>query len=648
MAGGSGMRQVGAAGRQPEDVAATPDAGPTIALDKRGGDAWAWEKRLSGACPGCPPDAAIELRVGDRAFPAEQDGDVFAATVRFDPGPNAVVAVATLPDGSELRSQPVVYDVKLAPRPTARLALRIEGDRVLFDATASAPSDCDGAPIRAWWVGAPLELAVLAPGLVAASVPTVDGEYYATLTVEDEAGRKDEAAACFVVEHGAARVPDPVHERAAWIAPAVVYGVVPRNFDPPGFAGVAARLDDLRDLGVTALWFSPITRTPPGLFGYEVTDYFQTNPAYGTRDEFKALVDAAHARGIRVLIDFVPNHTSAEHPYFRDAAAFGEGSAYWDFYDRDAGGNPTHYFTWTHLPNLNYDHPEVRRFMLEAMTFWVREIGVDGFRVDAVWGIQERRPDWLVDLLADINRIKPDSLLIAEASARDPFWFELGFDAAYDWTEELGRWAWGEALGGVAPIGEAMVEALTNSGTGYHPEALVMRFLNNNDTGARFVTTYGPGFYKSALAMLLTLPGLPCLFTGDEVGAEFEPYATAGPIAWDDPNHLRPYVKELIALRRGTPALHSRRWLPLAVEPAAPCFGYLRLADDPAAAPVVVLLNVSATDVEAIVTLPAEAGLFGGTMTDLLTDETLAPPADGAFSATLPGWGVRVVAHDRA
>jgi cyclomaltodextrinase / maltogenic alpha-amylase / neopullulanase len=218
----------------------------------------------------------------------------------------------------------------------------------------------------------------------------------------------------------------------------------------------------------------------------------------------------------------------------------------------------------------------VARFMMEAFSYWVREFGIDGFRVDAVWGIKERNPEWLTTFLAEMNRIKPDSLLIAEASARDEFYFEQGFDAAYDWTDELGHWAWSDALGGIAPIGEAMVDVLTDGGQGYHENALVMRFLNNNDTGQRFVSTYGVDFYRIALAMLLSLPGLPCLYSGDEVGAEFRPYSQTEPIDWKDHNGLRDHTKKLIALRRGTPALHSRESLPLSVEPATPLFAYQR------------------------------------------------------------------------
>jgi glycosidase len=358
-------------------------------------------------------------------------------------------------------------------------------------------------------------------------------------------------------------------------------------------------------------------------------------------------------------MDFVPNHTSIEHPYARDATANGEASTYWDYYDRDPGGNLTHYFDWAHLPNLNYDNPEVGRFMMEAFSYWVREFGVDGFRVDAVWGIKERNPEWLTAYLEEMNRIKPDSLLIAEASARDEFYFEQGFDAAYDWTDELGHWAWGDALGGIAPIGEVMVDVLTDGGQGYHEDALVMRFLNNNDTGPRFLTTYGVDFYRTALAMLLTLPGLPCLYTGDDVGAEYQPYAQSGPIDWTDHHELREVTEKLIALRRGTPALHSPEWLPLAVEPATPLFAYLRTGRGVGSResgvgsthlrPVVVLLNFSGSDVEAVTDLPDDtSALFGdGELTDLWSGDLVPAAASGRVTVTVPGWGWRFLTRTR-
>ena len=107
-----------------------------------------------------------------------------------------------------------------------------------------------------------------------------------------------------------------------------------------------------------------------------------------------------------MLLDFVPNHTSDQHPWFVDAQANGPASVYWDYYDRDADGQPTHYFDWTNLPNLNYSNPEVERFMLEAFSYWVREFGVDGFRTDACWGVKERKPDFWPKWRRELKRIK--------------------------------------------------------------------------------------------------------------------------------------------------------------------------------------------------------------------------------------------------
>ena len=177
-----------------------------------------------------------------------------------------------------------------------------------------------------------------------------------------------------------------------------------------------------------------------------------------------------------------PEPLRHEHPYFQHALQHGKASPYYDFYDRDDQGNYTYYFNWTHLPNLNYDNPQVRRWMAEALSYWIREFDVDGYRVDAIWGVKQRRPDFWPEMRAELQRIKPDILLIAEASARDPYYVQQGFDAAYDWTDELGHWAWENVFEEPTGIAQRLHAALTNDGKGYGPDSLIFRFLNNNDT----------------------------------------------------------------------------------------------------------------------------------------------------------------------
>jgi glycosidase len=410
---------------------------------------------------------------------------------------------------------------------------------------------------------------------------------------------------------------------------------------------VTEKLDYLQDLGVNALWLAPINASPPGDYGYAVMDYFELNPRYGTKEDLNRMIQQAHAWGIRVLMDWVPNHSSAEHPYFQDTLKRGTRSPYWDFYDRDETGAPTHYFSWSKLPNLNYDNPEVQRWMIEASAYWVREFDIDGFRVDVAWGIKERKPEFWPIWRRELKRIKPDLLLLAEATAREPYYFENGFDVAYDWTAQLGHWAWEHVFGSCENtlLTYNLHSALVNRPDGFHPDALIFRFLNNNDTGTRFITIHGLGMTKVATAMLLTLPGIPCLYTGDEVGEAFRPYDDPQPLTWKEMHKgLRDYHKRLIDLRKSIPSLHSRHWLPLEVEPHQQVYGYMRYLA-PADQPVLVLLNFFDQVAQVEVRLPAEfqALLEGSFLTDVLAGEQISITTSQPMRVRVPALSARIL-----
>jgi glycosidase len=350
------------------------------------------------------------------------------------------------------------------------------------------------------------------------------------------------------------------------------------------------------------------------------------------------MVQAAHQRGIRVMMDFVPNHSSDQHRYFQDTLTNGRESPYWDFYDRDESGVHTHYFHWTYLPNLNFNNPLVDNWITEAFAYWVREFDVDGFRVDVAWGIRQRNPEYWPRWRKALKRIKPDLLLLAEAGARDEYYFTEGYDSAYDWTDELGHWAWEHVFDDPALLTERLHDALTQGGKGWHRDALIFRFLNNNDTAERFLTRYGLDMTRVATALLLTLPGVPCVYTGDEIGAEFLPYKNPEPIGWDgDPHHLRPYHQKLIALRKTIPALYSRQWAILPVEPRQQVYAYLRTAED-GAQPVLVLLNFGDTPAEAALQLPDGFDAFKDhqALFDLLSEQNVPVSGQNRLSVQIP------------
>lgn len=349
-----------------------------------------------------------------------------------------------------------------------------------------------------------------------------------------------------------------------------------------GFAAIEARLPAIAALGANAILLSPVTAASPGDFGYAVTDEFHLRTRFGSPAQLRSLIDAAHAMGLRVLLDMAANHLSDQSFYYRDAQRRGRESPYYGWFERDRGGRAMHYFDWTHLENLNYGDPAMRAYMLGAFSHWLADYRVDGFRLDAAWAVRERDPRFWPELRARLASIDPDVVLVAEASARDGYYASHGFDAEYDWTSRPGQWAWDGVFapaGGVPDLARLRA-ALTNNDRGYPQRTLLLRFLDNNDTGERFITRYGVGVTRVATELLFTLPGIPLIYDGEEVGAAFQPYDEGPPIAWRDPDDLTPLYARLSRERRRVPALTAPRLEMLATSYDRQVLTYLRPSAD--------------------------------------------------------------------
>ncbi len=224
----------------------------------------------------------------------------------------------------------------------------------------------------------------------------------------------------------------PSPASAEWWRQAVIYQVYPRSFaDASGdgigdLPGVTSRLDHLARLGVDAIWLSPFYRSPQADAGYDVADYRQIDPLFGTLADFDELLERAHLRGMRIIVDLVPNHTSDEHEWFQAALAAGPGSPERERYifregkgengelppnnwesifggaawtrTTDPSGEPGQWYLHmfdTRQPDLNWDHPEVRAEFEDVLRFWL-DRGVDGFRIDVAHGMVKAPglPDW--------------------------------------------------------------------------------------------------------------------------------------------------------------------------------------------------------------------------------------------------------------
>ncbi len=207
-----------------------------------------------------------------------------------------------------------------------------------------------------------------------------------------------------------------------------IYEVNTRQYTPSGtFKAFETHLDRLKDLGVGIIWFMPIhpigLKNRLGTLGspYSVKDYLQVNPEFGTLDEFKALVDSIHAKGMYVIMDWVANHTAWDNALTQSHP---------EWYVTDAGGNftPPTGTNWSDVIQLDYSQQGLRNYMINAMIYWIEEVDVDGFRCDAVSFMP--RNFWS-DAIDELKQIKPELLMLAEDDGVQ--YRSLGFDMAYAW-----------------------------------------------------------------------------------------------------------------------------------------------------------------------------------------------------------------------
>jgi glycosidase len=350
-------------------------------------------------------------------------------------------------------------------------------------------------------------------------------------------------------------VPDVSQQSARsspeWIRRGVVYEIFPRDFSPSGdFAGVTAQLDRLQQLGVTILWLMPIQPLgqlhKKGTYGspYAVRDYAAINPDYGTSASLHTLIEAAHAHGMKIIIDLVANHTSW------DSVMMSEPS----FYKHEGGRIISPEPDWEDVAQLDYDNPKLRQYMVAMMSKWIREYNLDGFRCDAASYLPTSFWEEARDAL---ERIKPDIVMLAEAD--QPDLVVHAFDVDYDWklSDVLER-----VINGDAPAA-ALSAAWHNEVARYPRGALRMRFSDNHDK-RRAISRFGEPAARAASALMLTLDGVPMLYNGMEVGDAGESASPALfeklPIYWDSESlrpWFRPFYAALIKLRKTYAAFTS-------------------------------------------------------------------------------------------
>lgn len=297
-------------------------------------------------------------------------------------------------------------------------------------------------------------------------------------------------------------------EHLEWSRNAVIYEVNTRQYTPEGtFSAFETHLPRLKELGVDILWFMPIhpisETNRKGTLGsyYAVTDYKAVNPEFGTSDDFKHLVDKAHEMGLKVILDWVPNHTGWDNQWITDNP---------EWFATDEKGEIIAPYDWTDVAKLDYENQDMRAAMIDAMRFWVQEFDVDGYRCDVA---HEVPVDFWNDARKELDKVKAVFML---AEAEKPELLEHAFDMDYGW--ELMH-----IMNGVAKNEKTADDIYTyiqKLDTLICPDAYKMNFITNHDenswNGTEF-ERYADGANTFAVITYM-LNGMPLIYTGQETG----------------------------------------------------------------------------------------------------------------------------------
>ncbi len=333
-----------------------------------------------------------------------------------------------------------------------------------------------------------------------------------------------------------------------WTYNTVVYEMNVRQYTPEGtFAAAAQQLPRLQELGIDILWLMPIhpigVKERKGSLGsyYAISDYCAVNPEFGTMDDFRKFLSAAHELGLNVIIDWVANHTSPDAKWINERPA--------DWYVRDSLGNTIVQYDWTDIAKLNYENADMRAEMERSMRFWLEQ-GIDGFRCDMA---MEVPIDFWQQTYAKLRADYPEMYLLAEGE--DPVLHENAFDSSYSWELHhlLNAIARGEK--GV----KELKEYIAKDDETVPDEAFRLMFTSNHDENSWAGTEFERmGDAVRVMAMLtFTLPqGQPLLYTGQEIGFDHRfLFFEKDPIpAWEQ-NEWTAFYKELIGIRHDNPAL---------------------------------------------------------------------------------------------
>lgn len=380
----------------------------------------------------------------------------------------------------------------------------------------------------------------------------------------------------------------------SWIMQGNIYEVNTRQYTPEGtFKAFEKHLDRLKEMGVQTLWFMPINpislkdrKRDSSQLGsyYAVADYRKINPEYGNMDDWKTLVKHAHDMGFKVIIDWVPTHSGADHYWLNTQP---------DFYIKDSLGNPISQYDWTDTRKLNYSNPKLVDSMIDCMKFWIKESDIDGFRCDVAGEVPDA---FWSKAIPELKKMK-NILMLAEGDK--PSLHKDGFDMSYAWEDfaTMVKIAKGKT------VATALDSVINKNDTVFDANKIRMYFTSNHDENSWNQADFGtmPGEIHAPFAVLTqTIKNtVPLIYGGQE-----EPFLDSLKFFTKDTITFEKYqragfYKKLLTLRKNNPALMpNASYTKLKSNNDAAVFAFVRQKDNHK---ILVVLNLSNQPQNAII-----------------------------------------------
>lgn len=332
-----------------------------------------------------------------------------------------------------------------------------------------------------------------------------------------------------------------------WSRTSVIYEVNIRQYSSAGtFTAFEKDLPRLKDLGVDVLWLMPIhpigvinRKEPLGSY-YSVKDFKAVNPEFGTMADFKQLVKSIHESGLKIIIDWVPNHSSWDNSLVKSNP---------EYYKKDSLGKMVSPFDWTDVVQFDYKNPELRKYMIDAMKWWLTETDIDGFRCDVAHMVPA---DFWNTARAELDKVKK-ILFLGESD--QPFLHEKAFDITYDWKLHhiMNDIAKGKKNANAIEKHFAYVDSV------YPADAYLMEFTSNHDENSWAGTEYermGQGA-KTFAVLAATVPGIMMIYNGQEAAFNRRlKFFEKDSITWKK-SEMTDFYKKLISLRKSNHALFN-------------------------------------------------------------------------------------------